>query len=74
MPKCAFIEYKTSFDGCTATPKHVITTNKYSNSNCDEHKGSAFNCGDEATMSCCPNPLGNWMRSAMSINKGRVVD
>ena len=49
MTKCTKIEYKGSFDGCTATPKHMNTITKYSNSDCDEHKGTSSNCGEEAT-------------------------
>jgi len=49
MLKCTFIKYRNLFNSCTATPKHIITITKYSNSNYNKYKGSLFNYSNKAT-------------------------
>ncbi|KAH8704292.1 hypothetical protein GQ44DRAFT_716918 [Phaeosphaeriaceae sp. PMI808] len=45
---CFYNEQKVTYDGCTAKPKHVITTRQYDSKGCKMFEQSGHNCGDEA--------------------------
>lgn len=46
---CVYMEYKSTYNGCAASPKHVITTRKYDTDGCEKFKKSGHTCDEEAT-------------------------